>query len=96
MKSMRAFLIVWLAGVVAGVVLMERWRRHGGRYMPVEPAASVTSASTVASTVDPGHPNVVRLVVVGAKLDAERVRHRLRQAKSSRQSAPASTGSGAQ
>ena len=93
MKSMRAFLIVWLAGVVAGVVLMERWRRHGGRYMPVEPA---TSVNTVASTVDPGHPNVVRLVVVGAKLDAERVRHRLRQAKSGRQSAPASTGSGAQ
>jgi hypothetical protein len=95
MKFMRAFLIVWLAGVVAGAVLMERWRRHGGRYMPVEPE-SAPSPIAVVATPSAGQPNVVRLVVAGAKLDAERVRQRLGQAKSNRQSAPGSAGSGAQ
>lgn len=78
MKSIRAFAIFWLSGVIAGVVLMERWRRHGGRYVPVEPEAPAFSSVTVASTGSAGQPNVVRLVVTGAKLDAERVRQRLR------------------
>jgi len=78
MRSIRAFVIFWLSGVIAGVVLMERWRRHGGRYVPAEPEASAFSSVPVASAGPAGQPNVVRLVVTGAKLDAERVRQRLR------------------
>ena len=87
MRSIRAFAIFWLSGVIAGVVLMERWRRHGGRYVPVEPEAPAFSSVTVASTGSAGQPNVVRLVVAGAKLDAERVRQRLRPTAPSRESA---------
>ena len=36
MNSIKMYLMFWLTGLVAGVVLMERWRRHGGRYVPVE------------------------------------------------------------
>jgi len=84
MKSMRAYLIFWLSGAIAGIILMERWRRHGGRYVPAEPIPTVdveappsgplpTAAANAASVV--GH------VVAGAKLDAERVVQRLRPSK---------------
>jgi len=93
MKSIRAFAIFWLSGVIAGVVLMERWRRHGGRYMPVEPESPAFSSVTVASTGSAGQPNVVRLVMAGAKLDAERVRQRLRPTAPNPGSAQAGTSS---
>ena len=84
MKSMRAYLIFWLSGAIAGVILMERWRRHGGQYVPVEPVPTPdveapptgplpTAAATTAA--------VVGQVVAGAKLDAERVVQRLRPSK---------------
>lgn len=80
MKSMRILLVVWLSGIIAGVVLMERWRRHGGRYVPVETfEVSVETAPSGSTSSPTRRPNVVGLVVTGAKLDAERVRRRLRR-----------------
>jgi len=78
MKSMRILLVVWLSGIIAGVVLMERWRRHGGRYVPVETIEVSVETSPPGSMSATRRPNVVGLVVTGAKLDAERVRRRLR------------------
>ncbi len=73
MTSMRTLVIFWVSGVIAGIVLMERWRRHGGRYIPVE---ATTPESAIGAPV-PSRPrttNVVGLVVAGAKLDAQRVK----------------------
>ena len=84
MKSMRAYLIFWLSGAVAGIILMERWRRRGGQYVPVEAVPATNGAGSpdgsipTASTNTPG---IVGLVVTGAKLDAERVVQRLRPSK---------------
>jgi hypothetical protein len=78
MKSMRLLAIVWLSGVIAGVIVMERWRRHGGRYVPVESVAIQRDAPTAP----PASPSLIRLIVTGAKLDAERVRQKVRPAAS--------------
>lgn len=77
MTSMRTLVLFWVAGLLAGIVLMERWRRHGGRYVPVE---AIVEGSVVVSTeaadVPTARPNLVGLVITGAKLDAERIRRR--------------------
>jgi hypothetical protein len=36
MKSLNLNFKFWLAGVIAGVILMERWRRYGARSVPAE------------------------------------------------------------
>ena len=84
MKSMRVYLIFWLSGAVAGVVLMERWRRHGGQYLPVEPVPAEDVGRPPTGTVPTASantPGIVGLVVKGAQLDAERVLQRLRPSK---------------
>lgn len=79
MKSMRMLLMVWVSGIIAGVVLMERWRRRGVNYVPLE-TLEVSAETTTPGSTSTRIPNVVGLVVTGAKLDAERVRRRLRPA----------------
>jgi len=84
MKVMRVYLVFWLSGMIAGVILMERWRRHGGRYVPVEPGMAGpldVSPEPSSASAPAKKPNVVGLVVAGAKLDAERVKQRVAQAK---------------
>jgi hypothetical protein len=83
MKSMRAYLIFWLSGAIAGIILMERWRRHGGRYVPAEPVAApdVGVPPSRPPTAVANTASVVGQVVAGAKLDAERVVQRLRPSK---------------
>jgi hypothetical protein len=85
MRSIKVNLMFWVAGWVAGVILMERWRRHGGRYVPVESvdAVAASSASTVPSASD-GKRRTSALIVAGAKADAERIRRLLNQAMPSR------------
>ena len=34
MNSMKMYLAFWLSGLIAGVVLVERWRRRGGDLRP--------------------------------------------------------------
>ena len=34
MNSMKTYLIVWVAGLVAGLILMERWQRTSGLLAP--------------------------------------------------------------
>ena len=94
MKSIKVNLMFWVAGWVAGVVLMERWRRHGGRYVPVESveAVSASSAST-APSASHDKPRTSALIVAGAKADVERVRRLLNQAMPSRSDSAGAAGS---
>ena len=74
MKSMKTYLIVWLAGLIAGLILMERWQRTSGH----QPLAAETAEATVdpeaAPKVPADQPGVAAVVVAGAKADAERAR----------------------
>jgi hypothetical protein len=94
MKSMRLYLVFWLSGLIAGVILVERWRRNGDlSVVVVEPGTPETvgsSASRVGSSTPAKKPNLVGLVVSGAKIDAERVRQRVSSAKGSSASATSS------
>ena len=78
MTSMRTLVLFWVAGLIAGIVLMERWRRHGGSYVPVDDIllGSVVVSTEVDSGLPTARPNLVGLVITGAKLDAERIRRR--------------------
>ncbi len=81
---MRVYLVFWLSGLLAGVILVERWRRNGEDYVPVQPVVPGTldgSPSYTAPSAPAKRPNLVGLVVTGAKLDAERVRQRVSKDK---------------
>ena len=94
MEWIKTNLMFWLAGLVAGVVLMERWRRHGGRYVPVESVVAVAASS--ANTAPPAShdkPRMPTLIVAGVKADAARVRRLLKQAMPSRSDSVGATTS---
>ena len=79
MTSIELNVRVWLAGLVTGVVLMERWRRHRGRYVPVADLGSDVNApaASAASTPSADKPSMSTLILSGAKADAERARRSL-------------------
>ena len=72
--------LAWVSGVIAGVILMERWRRRGSEYVPVEILSDSLDETFPGSSsgISGRRPHVVGLVVTGAKLDVERVRRLLR------------------
>ena len=83
---MKVYLTFWLSGLIVGVILVERWRRNGDLYVVVEPVTPETldgAPSRAASSTPAKKPNLVGLVVTGAKLDAERVRQRVTSATGS-------------
>ncbi len=80
MTSIKTYLAVWLAGLVVGLALMERWRRTSGLGVP--------AAENVGQAVDTGtagtprqasadQPRMSAVVVAGAKADAQRARQLL-------------------
>jgi hypothetical protein len=84
MDSIKINLKFWLAGLIAGVILVERWRRYGGRNVPaaVSVGGDVEASSEItAQAVSTDKPKVSVLIVTGAKADAERVRRLLGRAK---------------
>jgi hypothetical protein len=96
MKSVRVYLVFWLSGLIAGVILVERWRRNGDIDVAAEPTTPGTLDGSPGSTGPTGpakKPNLVGLVVTGAKLDAERVRQRVTQGKGPAAGASPATGS---
>ena len=83
MDSMKTYLLVWLGGVIAGVVIMERWRRTGRRLIPTAEStadAVQTTTATDASKESLDKPKVSTVLVVGAKADADRFRHFVQRA----------------
>ena len=82
MDSMKTYLTVWLSGLIAGLILVERWRRAGDRVVTAEEsawAAGDTVPGRRRRKVSPDKPPVQALVVAGVKADAERARHLLQQ-----------------
>ena len=82
MNTIRTYAILWFSGMIAGVIVMERWRRTGGRLIPTAPRAEdgveMPTASS-ESTAPPGKPKVAAALVAGAKADAERVHDLVRR-----------------
>jgi hypothetical protein len=75
MKSMKTYLIVWLSGVIAGFILMERWQRTSGHEVPAaekEGEARATDPASTAIKTPADQPKVSAVIVTGAKADAER------------------------
>ena len=82
MNSMKTYVTVWLSGLIAGLILVERWRRAGGRVVSADESAwgsLETGTAGTASNVSPDKPPVQALVAAGVKADAERARHLLQQ-----------------
>lgn len=91
MTSVELNVRFWLAGLVAGLILMARWRRQGARDVPVAdlgsdvnaPAASTASTATkvtkvtTATTATTDKPSASALILSGAKADAIRARRSL-------------------
>ncbi len=86
MNSMRIYFAFWLSGLIAGVVLMERWRRRGEDYEAAVPNVSdVVDEPRQAdvSKVPASGSNLVGLVVTGARLDAQSARQWFERRKAS-------------
>jgi hypothetical protein len=84
MNTMRNYLAFWVAGLLAGMILMERWHRSADGPEPSNSEA-IQSHGDASPTVKPKAPmdvsNLVNLVVTGAKLDVQSVRRRVTQAR---------------
>ncbi|HEX3087458.1 MAG TPA: hypothetical protein VHQ23_02310 [Ilumatobacteraceae bacterium] len=62
----------WLAGLVTGVVLVERWRRYGRQVSAERMRNDLASATTI--TVSTEKPKASKAIVAGAKADAGRLK----------------------
>lgn len=80
MESMKTHLVVWLSGVITGLILMERWRRLR------DPAGSTAERVGTAADTDTGRraaadkPTGLRSIVAGATAEAERARQLVSEA----------------
>ena len=82
MSSMKTYLLVWLGGVIAGVIIMERWRRTGRGLIPTAGSRAdvvETTTATSASKLSSDKPKVSATLIAGAKADADRFRHFVRR-----------------
>ena len=83
MSTGKLFVIVWLSGLLAGVIIMERWIRTGKRLIPTPPGtgdgAGVPSTDTSAPAPK---PKVTAAIAAAAKADAQRVKRLVAKATS--------------
>lgn len=74
MDRLKLMAAIWLSGLIAGLVIVERWRRMGQPL--VAAAAPEAAASTTADTsVSAKAQQAATHVGAGAKADVEKVRH---------------------
>jgi len=75
MSSGKLIVAVWLSGLLAGVILMERWIRTGKRLIPT-PDPPVDVAETPSNDVSAAahKPKVTAAIAAAAKADAQRVK----------------------
>jgi hypothetical protein len=77
-STMKTYATLWLSGLIAGVIIMERWRRTGRRLIPVPDRAADADGpptASTASTLSPDQAKVSAVLLAGAKADAVRVQH---------------------
>jgi hypothetical protein len=80
MGKMKTYLIVWLSGLIAGLILMERWQRTSDLEAlaeNVEEAGETETASAAMKARADEQPRVTAVIVAGARADAERARQLL-------------------
>jgi len=70
MESVKTYLIVWLCGLVTGLILLEHWQRRSGLQVPAAENAGVDVEPDAASK----GMKVSAVIVTGVKADAERAR----------------------
>jgi hypothetical protein len=73
MNSLRNYAIVWFSGLLAGVVIMERWHLTGKRLIPPPARDGAGGPASASPTGD--KPKVSAALIAGAKDDAVRVHH---------------------
>ena len=76
-STIKTYLALFLSGLIAGVIIMERWRITGRRLIPTLDSAGDAVETPTASTdskVSSDKPKVSATLVAGAKADAQRVR----------------------
>ena len=78
MESIKTHVVVWLSGLITGLILMERWRRLGdtasSTTLSVE---NTTDTASPAVDIPADKPTWLKSVVAGATADAERARQLL-------------------
>ena len=74
MESIKTHLVVWLSGVVTGLILMERWRRLGDPSGPTADSVGGVTTTTTASPASADKPKGLKLIVAGATAEVERAR----------------------
>jgi hypothetical protein len=82
MNTARTYAILWLSGLIAGVIVMERWRRTGKRLIPTASSTrddAAQPAGTASSTSSRGTPAVSWILVAGARSDARRAQQFVRR-----------------
>jgi hypothetical protein len=79
MQSMKSFLVVWLSGLVTGLIVMESLRRLGHPDDPTAERQGDVTATGTASQASADKPKGLKLIVAGATAEAERGRQVLSQ-----------------
>ena len=72
--------VVWLSGLVAGVILVARWMRMGERQLANTNIETIVGGSTTpaASKIQRAAHRIADPVVAGAKADLHKVRNATR------------------
>ncbi len=80
MDSMKTYLVVWLSGMIAGLVLVLRWQHLGSQSLSATAnvaEGAATDAATAAAPDSAAKPKTSTVIVTGAKADVERARQLL-------------------
>jgi hypothetical protein len=80
MESLKTHLVVWLSGLVTGLILMESWRRLGDRDGAADGSAGKVTDTATASPAPADTSKGLKSIVAGATAEAERARRLLSEA----------------
>ena len=72
MDKLKTYLVVWLSGVIAGLIMVERWRRAGARVVPATERAEAVTETVASTTSDT--PSLSASIIAGMKNDVQRAR----------------------
>ena len=77
MDSLKTYLVVWLSGMVAGLVLLMRWQHLGSSAVPLAANGDEAGADVSESATSPGptqNPSLTTAMIKGAKADMDHAR----------------------
>jgi hypothetical protein len=97
MDSMKTYLVVWLSGMVAGLVLIVRWQHLGSSAIPLavnEGEAGADGAASAPPPVPSHNPPLTTVMIKGAKADMDHARRLLQKVTPSRGATAPSSADG--